>query len=797
MKNNSRAVLGLILLLAGILVFPPAGFAQSVQGGITGVVLDDETLDPLPGATIVIINRFASAAADREGKFAFRNLSTGDYIIQVSHVGYATQQFNGVAITDGRTVELTIRLVPQPITLKTVTVTPGHFSIMGTEPVAKQSLTQREMQTMPQLGDDFFRAVNRLPGVSSNDFSTRFSIRGGEYEEVLVTLDGLQIYEPFHLKDIDGGAMSIVDVAAVRSLELLTGGFPANYGGKMSGVLDIRSRSVPPDQRRISAGISFINARALAEGTFADNRGSWLVSARRGYIEHVIRLADPDSRIEPIYYDVFGKLQYQLGRGHNLSLDVLHAGDDLRFEGEDDDNGDTLITAYGNSYLWMNLWSELHPKLMVQTVASIGRVDHRRRGQGYSNWMQQITETARDNEDFSFIGLKSDWEYDVSKQLIMKFGADARRLWADYDYLGRKFFYNYRVESDGDHFDLAGVDTTLVQFDKSGTKFAAYLTNRFRLDEPLVVELGLRYDHASYSNDDLISPRVNLVYELGEKTTIRGGWGYYYQVEGIHEISAGDGERNYFPAQKAEHQVIGIEHEYAGGINLRLEVYNKRYSGLRPVPRNSFDDIEMFPEQESDRVIVHRENTDSRGIEVYLKKDTGGKFSWWLSYAYAKVEDSVRYIYYPSDDVAAYYNTVSPTPNDQRHTFYADVHYRPTPRWQCTMAFQYHSGWPYTDIYIASQTTAEGTVYWAQAGQPWGTRHEPYHRLDVRVNRYFPLSRGRITAFIELLNILGRENVRSYDYSFFGSPSGPILEKDPEHWFGRIPSFGVSYEVGF
>ncbi|MFC1475609.1 TonB-dependent receptor domain-containing protein [Candidatus Zixiibacteriota bacterium] len=783
--------------LVGIFVLPLDGFAQSDHGGIIGTIFDAETGDPLPSATIVLLNRFASTAADRAGEFTFGRLSPGRYLLQVSHVGYATRVIDNVAVAADQITELAVRLTPQPISLKTITVTPGRFSIMGSEPAARQSLTQLELKTMPQLGDDFFRAVNRLPGVSGNDFSTRFTIRGAEYEEVLVTLDGLQIYEPFHMKDIDGGAMSIIDVASVRNIDLITGGFPANYGDKMSGVLNIKSRSVPPDRRRLAASISLIGARLLAEGVFDQNRGSWLVSARRGYIDYVLHMVDPESQIDPKYYDVFGKLQYQLGKNHILSLDLLHAGDDLRYEGEDGDDGDTLITAYGNSYLWLNWWAALHAKLLVQTVASVGHVDHNRRGQMFNSALEQPEHIAHDDEDFRFVGLKTDWEYETTDYLIMKFGADVRQVRADYDYLSREFYYDYRVEPEGAFVDLARVDSLAVQLGKSGNKSGAYLTNRLRLAEPLVVEFGLRYDHASYSHDDLLSPRINLVYNLDEKTTIRSGWGYYYQTEGIDEISIGDGETDFYPAQQAEHRVIGFEHRCAPDINLRLEVYDKRYADLRPVFRNSFDEIEPFPERESDRVIVHRKKADSRGLEVYLKKDSRDRFSWWFSYAYAKVEDHVRYIYYPPEDVTAYHHTVIPNPNDQRHTLYADIHYRPTPRWQCTMAFQYHSGWPYTNIYLASQRTAEGVVYWAQAGEPWGTRHHPYHRLDLRVNRYFPLARGRITAFFEILNVLGRENVRGYDYSFYGGPGGPLLTREPEHWIGLLPSFGVSYEIGF
>jgi len=265
----------------------------------------------------------------------------------------------------------------------------------------------------------------------------------------------------------------------------------------------------------------------------------------------------------------------------------------------------------------------------------------------------------------------------------------------------------------------------------------------------------------------------------------------------MDEISAVDGETDYYPAQKAVHRMIGLEHEYAGGINLRLEVYAKAYSRLRPAFRNSFEDIIMFPEHEVDRTVVYREQADSRGIEIYLKRDSGGKLSWWLTYAYAKAEDSVRYLYYPAEDLREDYWGTIPTPNDQRHTFYCDLQYRPTPRWQCALAFQYHTGWPYTGIKIVSYMTPEGIVYGTARGTPWGERYDAFQRLDIRVNRYFPLGRGRIIAFTEVLNILGQKNVRSYDYVFHGGPDGPVLLKSANHWLGIIPSFGVSYEMEF
>jgi hypothetical protein len=354
--TRQMAMVSIIVFLL-IIVVPAIVWGEPGLGRISGVVYDADNREPIPGVTVMMLNGYAGTSSGVDGRFTLKNLSDGIYSLQVSSIGYETLRLDSVIVDGNPSKELSIDLNPKAVPLKSVTVTPGRFSIMGEEAVAKQTLTQQQIRTMPQLANDFFRAVSRLPGTSSTDFSTRFTVRGGEYEEVLVMLDGLQIYEPFHLKDIDGGAISVVDVAAVESIDLMTGGFPARYGDKMSGAFEIESRQVPPDQNRFSVGLSLINTNLFAEGKFKNNRGSWLFSARRGYIDYVLKLAGADDNIKPTYYDLFGKVQYQLSEKHSLSADILHAHDDMKIIGEDDDAGDTLITDYGNSYAWINLWS--------------------------------------------------------------------------------------------------------------------------------------------------------------------------------------------------------------------------------------------------------------------------------------------------------------------------------------------------------------------------------------------------------------------------------------------------------
>ena len=770
--------------------------SQPTKGEIHGQVTDAGTGESLIGATVTMVGRFGGAVADTAGRFRLANLPPGRYTLRFSHVGYEDVQLAPVEVAAESDLTLNASLNQKLTTLKGIVVTPGRFEIMGTEPVASQTLTRGEIETVPQLGEDFFRAVTRLPGMSGNDISTRFVVRGGEYDEVLVTLDGLQIYEPFHLKDIDGGAISAIDAAAVEGIDLMTGGFTADYGKKMSGVFNITSKQVSQDHARLTVGLSMLNTRLLSEGTFANNKGSWLVSARRGYIDLVLKMVDPGSEIKPTYYDFFAKTKYQLSRKHVLGVSALHSGDDLHYYGEDDEIGDSLRTNYGNSYAWLTLWSELHPRLRARTIASTAQVRNRRSGQLYYDWLPGLEYRARNFQDFRCSGAKSDWEYEMAGNLFLRFGAEAQWMSTDYDYLNEQYQYNYHMTADSTYITFDRIDTTAVFMRPTGRTMGLYVTNRYRPWRPVTVELGMRYDWTDYSGDNLVAPRIGFVFNLGPATTLRTGWGRYYQPEDIDEMTASDGETHFCPAEKAEQWVAGLQHDFDNGVHLRVEAYYKKYSDLRPDYRNSFDDIEMFPELEGDRIVVSRSGSISRGLELYLKRDTRGKVSWWGSYALAKCEDDVSSILF-SDGTLEAYGRKLPSPNDQRHTLYFDLNYRPNHKWQFNFAFQFHTGWPYTGVHIGTVPIAGGgTLLYLQSDEPLSSRHRNYRRVDLRLNRYFRVGSGRITAFVELINVFGFDNVRSYSYNIvLGGPSGYYLDTDPENWFGRLPSFGVAYEV--
>lgn len=171
------------------------------KGSIIGRVLDEETKQPLIGTNILIVGTQKGGTTDLNGKFSLNNLPVGNYALRFNYIGYETRQVANILIKPGNVKQIQVELKPKALELKEITVTPSQFSIMGSEPTVKQSLTKEDIQTIT-WGEDIYRAINRLPGISCNDYSARFTVRGGEYNQILVMMDGLDLYEPFHLNEI-------------------------------------------------------------------------------------------------------------------------------------------------------------------------------------------------------------------------------------------------------------------------------------------------------------------------------------------------------------------------------------------------------------------------------------------------------------------------------------------------------------------------------------------------------------------------------------------------------------------
>jgi hypothetical protein len=651
-----------------------------------------------------------------------------------------------------------------PVALAEIVVTPSRFTLLADAPESRQFLDRDEVRRLPHLADDVYRAIIHLPGTAGTDVSARFHLRGGTQDEVLVLVDGAEIYDPFHVKDLFR-AFSTIDAEAVGSVDVLSGGYPVEYGGRMSGVVDIST--LAPEATRTEAGISLLTTRLLSQGKFGDGRGTWLLSARRGYLREVLQLVDNSSGINPRYYDVLGKVEWTLGSRAVVSAHLLATRDKLHLR---EDPGTDAHASYRDQYGWVQLRASVTPRLFTQSVISFGSLDRERRGY-YQEFAATTSGTLNERREAHVASWKNDASFDLSPRTVLRGGFTAKSVRARYDYEGSSHIQF-------SNFALGAPPRDVVRsahLSPDGHELSAYVASRTRLSERLVAEVGLRAAEESYTPDGVhLDPRVQLAWAPAAGTAVRVAWGVVHQSQRIDELPVEDGVTEFDAAQRSVHRVASVEQQLPRGAHARLELYDKSITSVRPRFENLYDGLELFPELRADRIAVAPRSAHARGAELLVRSDASRPVSAWASYALSSVTDEIE-----GRDV--------PRAWDQRHAATFSVNVRRGTAWNLNLAGTWHSGWPTTPVLAHLEN---GRIV-STTGARNADRLPAYTRLDLRATRSF----RRVDFFVELFNVLNRSNVARVDSFSFTTSTNGVVTTSPitESIIGVIPSFGLTW----
>jgi hypothetical protein len=741
--------------------------ARDQTRSVRGVVADEATGMAVADAEVWLEDVHRRVLSDRAGRFALDEIAVGAHTLLVRRAGYHEARLGIDVATD---VDVAVSLRPQPTPLAEIIVTPGVYGVLEETVAARRTLTRAEIEASPQIGEDVFHSVARLPGVIGPDLSAAFGVRGSSNSEVLLRLDGIELIEPYHLKDIDA-ALSIVDLDAIGGVELSTGGFGAQYGDRLAGVFEMRTRDAMPGRPRTTLGLSLTNVRAASTGTFADGRGSWLGTVRRGYLDLALELGGAEDPLSPVYYDLLGKVEYAVNDRLTVSGHVLHAGDRLDYA-TDNDQPD-LVSAYGSSYAWLTVDGILTSRTRSRSMFSLGRVTwDRRGGRERDRFMGGID--VDDVRSYEFAGLRQSVDIDLDEDLMMRAGLELEARSSEYDHDSVIETY---VIVDGSRFIDA--DTTIASLSPGATHTGAWLSARYRPLPALTVEAGARWDRHTHSDDSELGPRLNAAWEIDGRTTVRAAWGRHAQAHGLHELQAGSGETGFSPAERAGHRVVGIERSMNSGLDVRIEAFDRRESNLRPRWVNLDNDADFLPEATSPRARIEPSTAFSRGIEVFARRRAYQGLDWSVMYALSESKQNIDGV-----DV--------PGPRDQRHAFGIDGSWASGGGWRLAAAWQFHTGWPRTPATMVV-ATVDGEIF---ANREWGAyntaRLPAYHRLDVRVSREILTRRGRLLLMIDVYNLYGRDNARSIIPFISEFRNGrAIVAESISGLLPRLPSFGI------
>lgn len=643
----------------------------------------------------------------------------------------------------------------KPIELDPIVVTPGRFMIYD-GPTPQLSLSKQEIERFPLIDNDIMRSGHNLPGVMASDYSARFSVRGGEKDGVSVRLDGMELYDPYHLQDF-GGAISLIGLGLIQRSDLLMGGFPAEYGQKMSGVFDITTKV--PNSEKVSAnfGLDLINATAMVEGPLTE-KGGWLLSARRGYIDLILVLMDIDENYKPQYADVYGKLTYQLSEADTLTLNGIYGWDKNLIRIDDVDNN--LDSLYNNSTVWLK-WRHAFGTSYRTDVYAFG---------GTSSRERVSAETNHDNRDFRFVGTKAELTANVLDKHTIRSGIEWRWSAAQYDYYvkeRRAGINNYSTP-------------ILADIDDSGSDVRLFLQDEWQIHPKLAVNFGGRYVVQNYRTAAVqnyeIGPRVALAYRPMNNLIFRGAWGLYHQPVDLMSIPVEDGNKFVGRAEQATHYILGGEYSLKNNFLIRLEGYYKKYDNLVGRLREFGRQMQIFTQPES---------AEAKGFDIFATQAVSSRLTWGLGYAYGIAEET-------------YENQTIYRQSDRRHSIFLSCSQQIASTWHLYFSWRFHTGDPRTPLDHNPVLSDDGKTIIAcdrQFGETHTERLPPYHSLDFRITKRSPYKRWTLTWYFQVLNLYNRTNVDQYAFSEMRDEETDaitdcVIEEEPQ--FPIVPTLGMT-----
>jgi hypothetical protein len=736
------------------LVFAERMSAQSA-GTINGFVRDAENGESLPYANVFLKDTSLGAVTNERGYYVIYKIPAGTYTLIFSVLGYERFE-KTVKVEERKTLTENASLKMSPIEMAAVVKTAERERQEREIVTSTTTLQARQVINMPGLAEpDLFRTLQMLPGVvSRSDFSSQLYVRGGSPDQNLVLLDGVTVYNPFHL----GGLFSTFNVDAIKEVEFMSGGFPAEYGGRLSSVLNITNREGNSKKWDGNGNISLLSAKTLLEGPVPG--GSLLITARRTYFDQLFK--GTDYEFPYYFYDFQGKVNLDLSQAHRLTFTGFYGDDVLDFtfeENESEDFNVDLNWVWGNRTSSINWRWIIHPRLFSEVLLTRSRFRN-----DLNLDITDGTNAALDiHNGITDWSAKGDFTYFGIRNHSVQFGAV--RSWLSFKY----------------QFAINNMD--LFNYHSKPEMTSFYGQDQWQVSKRLSIKTGARLDYYNLGQRWRFSPRLAVKYQLFSNISAKASWGIYHQ----YMTTAVSDEQNFnfidlwFPLtskyepQSATHYVSGIEWWLPHELILTCEIYYKKMTNLFDLnEKGDFAD-------ENDDFFVG--DGYAQGAELLIKR-TIGRLTGWLGYSYSLTKRDINHIvYYPKQD--------------RRHSLNAVISYDLGRGWTLGTLFAYGSGMPYTPVpgkyahyewdFHNNELTNE--IY-NRKGAKNSARYPAYHRMDVSIQKQWELFGLHNKPYLQIVNVYNRQNVFFYFWDHDSNPSKLAVVK----MFPFLPTIGVEFD---
>jgi outer membrane cobalamin receptor len=623
--------------------------------------------------------------------------------------------------------------VPEPIDLEEIVVTSSIYKLMMSSTRNSATLSHEDLTRRPALANDALRTINTLPGAASSGVSVKPRVRGGNADEMLISFNGVRLYEPFHLQEFSG-LFSTVDSRVVDSLEFMSGGFPVDYGDRLSAVMQINTKT-PEELGSIrELGLGLYTLSYLQAGGSGNQH--YMIDVRKSSIELLTSIAETDIG-SPSFGDIFGRYDWLFDDGSTVSVNLFVYGDDADINNSS--GSEIARSNTSNTYAWVDYSLPINELLILRSIFSVAAINIDRQGMVAKSG--QVTGSLTDDKEFRFYNLQQEYAFDFGAKGLFDAGFEYRHMNAEYE-------YSSELSIEPAFSSLSNFERPTVldlNMEESGRHLGLYAKYKWRPVSKLYAEVGIRMDWQDYIDGTTkqVSPRVNILYHFSRATEIRLGWGKFAQSEGIHELKVSDGLTAFQSPQESIHSVFSLMHVFNSGLRVRLEAYRKEGVDNRDYYENLTNSLTLIPELQVDRYVVRPDDFTAKGVELTVDGYTR-RFDWWLNYTFSSAKDEIEGVKIPRSW-------------DQENSANAGIS-AGWDGWQNTITVSYHSGWPTTSLSLGD----DGIVVAARRNS---VRFSNYLSFDFKTVKSWQFSKGRnLRLEAGITNLLNRDNQVGIEY---------------------------------
>lgn len=734
---------------------------QSPRGVVSGTVTEAGTGEAVIGANVLVLGaartgRSLGAATNRYGYFALASLPMGAHRLRVTSVGFRADTVDVVLTPDKPEIRIEIHLESESIEMAEVTVEAVRTSDMHGR-VSSVDVPVEQVLRLPALGGeaDLFRALQLVPGVkAASELSSGLYIRGGSPDQNLVLLDRMPVYNPSHL----AGFLSTFNTDAINHVTLIKGAMPAEYGGRLSSVIDITMKEGARDRLHGSGGVSMIDSRLTLEGPVTDD-ATFMVSGRRVYLDAMIALFS-EEKLGYYFYDFVAKGNMRLGANDRLFASGIFGRDVFADEGMNE----RYEINWGNTALNLR-WTHVHSSRLFTNASFIVS------NYAFNSRIEEQQGNFKSTSGIFDYILRGEAEWYPATDHVVKGGIEA-------------FAHGFAAEATArlDEFGEFPVRPSRTNV----TEASLYAQDEWSVNERLRLNLGgrlLYFDHGGFMRAE---PRLAAFYTLDDGTTLKAAFAGANQV--LHLVTRADlglptdmwfpSSQSLPPAWSVQY-VLGASRSFDGGAwDVSLETYYKTMRNLLEFKENAEFTVSAPLADE-----LRSGSGRAWGAELFVQKRMGA-LTGWIGYTLAWAERT-----FPDLNRGRAF----PPRYDRRHDVSVVANYRLGESWELTATWVYGTGQAFTYPVAQYAISEYNTPYYLYTDRNGG-RLPASHRLDLNFSHAFSWFGWAWKAHISVYNAYNYRNPFSRRVDRVYNDDGTVSAKMVQMTlFPIIPSIGLTF----